>query len=651
MTSIKQDIFNDNTLFEYYVNFSNYSVENNFIIFESKFTTFYEKPIDYVDHQILDALEQLKEEHIFILKSRLVYKRSLQNIADESNITRERVRQIEDQAIKKLLFTIDKSLIINTINSLSDNPIIFLDDLPIKNEELKILFCELLSYKKFRKAIFDRDLMCLVKDHNFTFTGLRNKIEHYIIKSGETVFSKESLINTFQSLLPKVENIKKLIPILEKNKRLKNVGKDQYFFPFLYKPKRPMVEFIFSLYPEGIELHQEVDFIYDELNKFFPGVFKEKDKKRAIVTVAGYSDLILMWDWGKYKHLKYINPIIEEYDFSSILNYIDEHLNDTQIDLQACFEEFEKELVNIGIISKYALHTCLKVKYPEEYSYQDSPWIAKAGTERRELGQTLKKLMIENRDYSLDELVELMHTNKVRVQQLIDNTKDIIQVSALQYRKKEFLTFPDVLLDQIIQYANAKVKELDFVYIELIIDRFAEELSGYMQYDLRMLLLELLKKDSSEKFFNISNTRIVDKNYPITRDSLNFHILIENLLKDKNTISINDIAYYFTKRGLSKDKIMMYYRYSKIKKIVRLDHETFMSIDKLGLTQKHIENINLMLADNLSNETHIEDILKHFKLPKISVNWNRFILTDIMDYSKFIFSPSRENPIYIAKKE
>lgn len=650
MDKSKQDILNKDTFFEYYVNFSDYTANNDSIIFESRFSTFYKKPIVYIDDKILAALSQLKQEHIPLLKSRLIYNRKLQDIADENSITRERVRQIEEQNIKKFFVVIDRSIVINIIEKLSEQPVLFLDDIPIKDTELKLLFCNILSFKKSRKALFDKEIMALVQNSAYSFAGLVKKIEHYLKNKGETLFLKDRLEYILQSLLPKVENIKKVIQVLERENIIRKIDNDQYFFPFLYKPKRPMLEFIFSLYPEGLELHKEIDFIIDELNKFFPGVLKDKDKKRAITALVGFSDEVLLWDWGRYLHIKYINPILNEYDFNLILNHIDENLNNTQIDLQATFEIFKKELIDIGITSKYALHTCLKLKYPEEYSYQDSPWISKIGIERSELKETLKKLMIENRNYSLNELVEAMHTNKVRVQQLVDNTNDIVQVSSFQYRKKKFIEFSGRLFDRIVQYIDIKVKELDFIYIELIIDEFSEELNIYNQYDLRMLLLELLKKDPCDKNFNISNTRIVNKSYPMTRESLNFHILIENLLKDKNTISINEIANYFTKRGLSKDRIMIYYRYSKVQRIVRLDQETFMSVVKLGLTQKYIENINLMLEDNLSNEAHIDDILMHYKLPKISVEWNRFILTDITDYNKFIFSPSRENPIYIAKK-
>jgi len=650
MDNVKHDILSNDLLSELYINFLNYSETEELLIFESRFSTFYKKPIVYIDDKIIDGFSQLKPENLQVLKSRLVYNRKLQEIADDTQISRERVRQIEDQSIRKFLITVDRSIIINIVDQLLTKPILFLEDIPIKDNELKLLFCAILSYKKSRKALFDKDIMALVKNNNYSFTGVLNKIESVLTQSEKKIFSKNDLTYFLESIFPLIDRIDRLIPILLKKGMIEQLGNDEYFFPFPYSTKRSMVEFIFSLYEHGIELNKDFETLESELMKFFPKDFKGNDKKRAITGLAGYSDKILLWEWGRYLHTKYIYPIVEEYDFSSILDYIDTHLYDTQINLESCFKVHENELVNIGITSKYALHTSLKLKYPEDYSYQDSPWISKAGTERRELSQTLRNLMIENRNYTLDELVDLMHTNKTRLQQLIDNTDDIIQVDAFQYMKKDFITFSEKLLDDIIQYANLKVKELDFIYIELIEDEFKNELSQYNQYDVRILLLELLKKYPDEKKFKISNTRVINKDYPMTKDSLNFHILIEELLENKNTISINEIANYFIKRGLAQNRIMMYYHASKLKRIVRLNKETFINIEKIGLIEKDIEKINLLLENNLTSEIHIDDILTNYKLPIISVKWNRFILTDLTNHTKFRFQPSRENPIYIELK-
>ena len=654
MNNEKLEILDTDELLELYLNFSDLHVSKNFLIFESKFSTYYEKPkpsISYIDDELLKIFSDLRPKWIEVLNKRLLEEKTLNETGKELSITRERVRQIEQQAVKLVNFHA-KNLIIDTLAQLLKNPMLEISELPIKDENLKLLYCGSISHPQSKAGIiFDKDMMTLVENNDLTFQRIVSKIEYTFQDTNKSLFYLEDLIDYLQSIFPKISNFEQLIDILLEKDKLRIVDDNQYFFHYLYKPKRPMVDFIFSLYPGGLFLHQQIDFIKAELDKYFPNVFIATDKNRNIATAAGNSQNILLWDWGKYIHIKYILPILEEYDFSNVLHYIDETLGATQIDLQFCFDKYEKELCAIGIPNKFALHTCLKLKFPDDYTYQDSPWISKAGTVRKTLRTTLINLMNEDRIYTLDELISSMKTTKVRVQQLIDCSTDIIAIDIFRYQNRKFIALPDNLINQLIQYANSKVLGLEFFYVDLISNAFSKELSEYTQYDINTVILELLKKSTKDTNFNVSNTRIVDKNYLITKDSLNFHVIINNLLSNKDTLSINDISNYFSRRGLSSKLITAYFTQSKIKMIVRLDRETYTSIGKIGIKNNNIEDMNLLMENIVGSETYIEDLLNTVKLPKISVEWNRYIFTDLMFNDKFSFSPNRENPRYIHKKQ
>jgi predicted nucleotide-binding protein (sugar kinase/HSP70/actin superfamily) len=63
-------------------------------------------------------------------------------------------------------------------------------------------------------------------------------------------------------------------------------------------------------------------------------------------------------------------------NFEEILEYLHETLEqNSTINLQECFNEFKEELSQIKIYNKYALHSILKIKFPEEFTYLDSPWL------------------------------------------------------------------------------------------------------------------------------------------------------------------------------------------------------------------------------------------------------------------------------------
>jgi len=653
MDKEKFDILNTNLLQDLYLNFSDLKVNNDFLIFESRFSTFYEKPkppIAYIDKEFNKCFIEIKFVHIEIIKKRMLENKTLQEVGNELLITRERVRQIEKKTIK-LLNVYAKDFIINTKVELGKKPIIYIDELPIKNNELKLLYCNIVSHpQSSAQIIFDKDLEALVLNNSFTLNGITSTIEQFFQKTNKSLFNKEDLLNYLQSLFPKLTKIEPIIDLLLKKEKLRKIGADQYFFYFLYKPKKPMVEFIFSQFPNGIFLYKQTDYIKAELDKYFPDIFGEADRKRGIATLVGYSENIYLWDWGKYIHIKYINPILEEYDFTNILNYIDQNIGETQVDLKFCFDKFKQELLAIGIVNKYALHTCLKLKFTDDYSYQDSPWIAKAGTERRTLNTTLLNLLTENKIYTLDDLALSMKTKKLRIQQLVDHSYEIISVDVSKYINRKYIEFSDDLLNQLVKFANDKVLEFNYFYIDLIVNAFSEQLKAYSQYNTNTLVLELLRKYTQNTNFNISNTRIVNKNYLITKNSFNFHVIINNLLSNKDTLSMNQISNYFVKRGLSVNLISSYFLNSKLKIIVRLDREVYTSIEKIGINDNNIEDLNLLMENIIDSELNIQDLIDVVRLPKISVQWNRFLFADLMYNEKFLFNPSRENPRYIHKK-
>jgi hypothetical protein len=148
MNKEKLEILNSDSLTELYINFSQLHVTNEFLIFESRFSTFYKKPqkhINYVDDILIEALSKIKFEHLEMIKKRIIENKTLQEIANEYSVTRERVRQIEQNDVKKLNFYC-KDLIIQTLADLLRYSILYVDELPIKNEDLKLLYCGLVSH-------------------------------------------------------------------------------------------------------------------------------------------------------------------------------------------------------------------------------------------------------------------------------------------------------------------------------------------------------------------------------------------------------------------------------------------------------------------------------------------------------------------------
>jgi|GEM_PF-5088119 len=598
-----------------------------------------------------EVLSILKEDQISVLNYRFINSLSLAEIGELMNKTRERVRQIEEATIKKLFTFLPTNLLKHIKDNLSQHQVLPIETIPLDSSYNKTILISMLCHKKLRfNYYFNHELNLLVANPQYLYKAIVDKLIQKSLNNGNTLLSKEVLIKLIKEISPQIKPQNLIDKLIQLNDM--STVEDKYFFHSQYKRKRDMVEFIYKLSPSGYE-NQDIQIVVEALNKYFPGEFTE-DSPRNILSLAQINDNVILWDWGKYIHADYIKHIVEEYDFTDVLDYISTTLETAeQIELNHYFDKNKEMLNDFGIISKYGLHSLLKFKYPDAFSYQDSPWIASEGSERKIIGDIVLSAMKEARAYSLLELSQKLQTRTARIQQLIDRNADIIIVDTFTYMKKSDIQFPHELLKKIVAHINNIIHDIKFIYISLIIDEFRVELNCINNYNRETLILDLLKKTSLSKEFNISNTRIISKDYPITRTSLNFHYLVEkNLLCNIDFIEKSKLFDYFLKRGLSQSNIMLYYFYSNYKSIIRENSEKFIKLSSLRLDNIILKNINLLFLESIIGEENIDDILFQVtnKLPDIGLKWNRYLLSDLLDSNLFDFYPNKVEPRYIKLK-
>ncbi|RLA84697.1 MAG: hypothetical protein DRG78_00635 [Epsilonproteobacteria bacterium] len=605
------------------------------------------------DDEINSALRKLSDDYNTVLKLRIIENRTLQEVANIINKTRERIRQIEKASIKKLYITLPRELIDIIKRDINDKKILPINNLPIQDIDIKKLISAVICHREVRSRYeYNNELESIILNKEYSYKALVAKIIDKSIGNNSTLLPYEELVKYTKEVLPGIKP-KYLINALLDNNDLSIVD-NKYFFHTQYKRKRDMAELIYQLSDNGYETAKDTNTIKKLMNKFFPNEFVD-DSIKNIISAALSSGNVILWDWGRYIHTKHIQYILNEFNFTDVIDYLNINLeNATQVDLNGYFKEYKSTLINFGIISKYALHSLLKIKFPDDFSYQDSPWVSNEGTARQGLGSALLSAMNENKIYTLDELSNKLQTRNSRIQQLMERQKDIIIVDTFTYIKKTDLNFPMTLLKNIIDYIDSIIEDLNFIYIDLVVDKFRLELNIISQYNKESVLLDLLKKCTLDKKFNINNTRIIDSNYPITRQSLNFHYIIENnLLNQTSQLDKNSLFNYFTSRGLSSRYIMLYYLYSKYKTVVRKDENLFILISSIGLDNVKIEKLNILILENLEDEQNVEDLLIELQeqLPFISLPWNKYILGDLLDNDLFEFYPNRAEPVYIKLKE
>lgn len=604
------------------------------------------------DSIINKVIEGFDSREVAIVKERFIEEKTLQEIANEYKLTRERVRQIESSIVRKMV----RFIPLYVIHSVNDNVKILhicpVDKIAITDPFLRTLFVKLITHKDFSgHFIYDFEQDALISDKQFSFSSMRADIFKFIESIEATICQKDEMFSYIKYLYPMAE-AEIIVDKLLTSGELIELDNQMVFIQCLYRSKRDKVEFVYSLYPNGFETNKNINLLKKELFYYFGNIFDD-DSDRALTGFASLSDNILLWEWGKHIHIKFVEDILSNYDFTDLLKYIDQELeNILAVDLDTYYNKNSMQLQLFGIPSKYALHTLVKLKYPDEYSFQDSPRIASLGTNRLELRQILVDVMSEPRSYEIEELMQKLNSPKNRIQQLIEHLHDIIAVDLFMYMKMEHIHIDDTLLKQIIQFVNEQVKAFKFIYIGLVVDHFREQLHSIAMHNKETTLLQLLQKYRGNKDFNVSNSRIVSKEYPITRQSLNFHYLVEQLMIDKKQISKNDIFNYFVERGLDPKHVMNYYNFSKFRSIVRINDELFVKMVTLGLNNEIIQAVTHLVEKHIKGEHHLSDLVNIVseEIPLNEIAWNRFILCDILDKNLFRFTPSSDNPIYIEYK-
>jgi len=601
---------------ELYLYFDNKKETENELIYYNNFNLKKEYYMfEWYDEEIQKIFQNCKQENLNILFQR-IEKKTLKEIGNKYGITRERVRQIESGCIKKVQKYFPQNLW-NYINKkfVNENTV-FIEDLPIQSEEYKKFLS--FYFNKINAEFFDKDLNAFSKK---SYVDFKNEILNL-----NPLLKKEEL---------NLHN--KLIKLFINQNLIKKIN--DMFFINKFKTKREKIEFIISLFPESIAVKKDFELIKEKIKIFFPEY--EKENAKNILSPIDLSDKIILWDWGVYIHIDNIQTILK-YDLNEIIEYLSEILEENSpIDLQECFTEYREELLQMNIPNKYALHSVLKIKYPEDFSYQDAPWIAKKGEDNKLLIESLEDLFEENRSYSITEITTMLKAPEIRVKALLDRSSNIIQIDTYNYKHLKYISIDEELFNKIETFIENKVEELGFIYDDLVIDEFN---LTFAELNTPTFISNYFKKHSTT--FQTSNKKFITNRIKINRHTFNFHYLIkEKILQDKEKVLINEVFHYFYLRGLkSESKFWFNYFYSSKNLVGRINENEITSLEKLGITPEIIQKVNKLVPNE---EISIDDFIKY--LPSINIPWNKLILIDILSTKNEIF-PNRSNPMWIKRK-
>lgn len=404
------------------------------------------------DQQFKQVLDSIKDDNdqLIKIKRHLVDNVTLESLGQEYGQTKEGIRQTIVNYSRKILANLH-TMTQELTQNVSKSKLVYLDELNFESNNFARLFIEILCYKN-DIMYFEKELNYLYRSKEYSLTNILALITSNISQREQIIFSREELVEFMKEMFPDIAKIGKFIETLLQHKYINEVD-EKYYFPFVYKTKKEMINFIFSITPKVFKIPKENDKLKKDLDIYFPNVFENSDVTRVITSAIENSRNIILWGTGQQIHKKHIKPILNTFNFNIILEYINNILEDTRIDLETTFEQFKNTLEISNIPNKYALHTLLKIKYPNNYQYLKAPWISKLEAQNEDLTNTLLSLMTEDRVYDVQELMDMLQQNRIRVTQLIDRIECIETISTNKFRnlkaKNVIIKIPE--LDQVLK--------------------------------------------------------------------------------------------------------------------------------------------------------------------------------------------------------
>lgn len=424
----------------------------------------------YMDNAISNVLVN-DERAAHVLRSRC-NNCTLQEIAEQIGVTRERVRQIESKAMRHLRARISKSGIdkIAFIGAdLNDDEVLTLDEIT-----------------NYMKGADNAPIIArLFKEDGFS------KKYKYVVALNAFVKkdSSNNTANAFEAIrnLPVLIHSSDVKDILKRTSESKNIPLEMLEIEFdnMYKTSKNIrhkgslslllvYDYILEkYYPSGIKPNNNAEM--KQLREVICDVFGDigiSDNNRAIC--ARIADFSILCDRGTYIHPKYV--VIDESLLNEINNYISTNSRIT-ISFNELFAEFKDKLLSSSNISnRYFLQGILRYRFGPSFYFTKDYISKEAGTSinteleefvlergtvnKREIferfagitdmmlltrmGATSNIIVLDNGYYMHASLLDI-ESEDYRIREIINEQIALVPVSSRKLLQTLWLTNPDFL--------------------------------------------------------------------------------------------------------------------------------------------------------------------------------------------------------------
>ena len=581
--------------------------------------------------EVLDKLsrkfnELIKEDSVSIILRRYALEESkrktLAEIGDESNLTRERVRQKEKKAISTLMQNSDE---------ISEIIYCFYKDINKQNREF-ITIEEFLQYIKdeqltiYLTIIMNSEKTRLVYDEKYGIIYDKREITLEEIIEQE----KEDLKDIFPvSEMEKLDKVQKIIIKNEyriyQEKILVRKGVNSTNI-YINEIKENFVDG-YNI-GSGEDYNKLIDIIKDKYGELEIPV---KHGIQAIIDRNNFTQI----DNGKYIPREYAVNLPEELT-DKILDYIIN--NDSPIiAYNTIFEKFKNELEKIGVCNRYYLKGLIDEKLPEEFntgrdhintnsdntiSLSDVITKIFRGFEAEFTLNDIKEKLPGLKDYTYRNYISAEEKNGL-IKMATNTYIYIDKLNITEETKKELKEYIDslfVTLDSKIitskkLYASLAIKNKELLKKLHVTARFGD-------YELYFIIKYLFKNDY------YYSRPIISQEEDAT---VSEYALLQEYVKRLDKFCLEDVKSYLRKMNFRQLYSYLNFMEDMSESFVQINRDSMIKKEKLNLTNEKLKEIHDFVEMIVGKkELRLDNFDGYFMLPKIEKPWNKYLLVGII---------------------
>lgn len=544
-------------------------------------------------------------------------KLTLEEIGQELNVTRERIRQIESKQIKKIKkIALDVSLVIYSFyySELGKRkPYILLDSLKNKyNEEFLNKMLLLFEYGE-SNFTYDSTYRIIYEKNN-------NNIEDMVAEVIDNI-----------GIVAEPKEIEKV------NLFVLNVIKNNYkeITPKLYLKKgcayrELFLDLIEELYPKGFHISDESEYenfinvIQERYN-----LYDDLPSKHSLDAMISRGNFIQI-DRGTYLSKNYASSLDEEI-IDEMLNYISQ--NEFTY-YNTLFEIYKKRLRALGIKNHYYLKGCID-EYLTDDMVSKRDYIINGNTFDNPAEFIVNKMREFNRKFTKNEMQSSFvgvkdYTIYNHLYNEIDNGLIWISSSEFVYLKDYNISEETIIdlkkfIDELFNKMNSELLTSKKIYARLQLTN--KELFNKLNLSNgHFELFSIIRVLYNDLYFNrpyISKSKT---------DNNSRYSIIRNYVTKFDAFDFKDIQDYQSKMNIGGLYSYLQFMEDMSDEYVQVDIDRMVKIEKINLDNIKINEIKKTIDLILNNfgEINTEKFNGYSLFPKISYTWNKYLLVGVI---------------------